>query len=95
MRIVIDAESCQGHGRCWDSAPELVDCDEAGRGVVRGDGVVPAELEAKAKAAFRACPERAVTLPALAEAKKATRSPAAECVPLIMRSRARTLAPGG
>ena len=63
MRIAIDAESCQGHGRCWESAPELVDYDEAGRGVVRGDGVVPAALETEAKAAFHACPERAVTLP--------------------------------
>jgi ferredoxin len=62
LRIVIDAESCQGHGRCWDSAPELVDDDDAGHGVVRGDGTVPAELEEKARTVFHACPEQAVTL---------------------------------
>ena len=63
MRIAIDAERCQGHGRCWESAPELVECDEVGRGVVRGDGTVPAKFEDGARTALRACPERAVTLP--------------------------------
>jgi ferredoxin len=62
MKIAIDAERCQGHGRCWESAPELVEDDEAGYGVVRGDGTVPAEFEDKARTAFRACPEGAVTL---------------------------------
>jgi ferredoxin len=62
MRIAIDAERCQGHGRCWESAPELVDYDEAGHGIVRGDGTVTADFEDKARTALRACPERAVTL---------------------------------
>jgi len=62
MRISIDPDLCQGHGRCWENAPELVEDDEAGRGVVRGDGVVPPELEEKARQAASACPERAVIL---------------------------------
>jgi len=62
MKLVIDHELCQGHGRCWDNAPELVEDDEAGRGVVRGDGRVPDALEGKAREAASACPERAVRL---------------------------------
>ncbi len=60
MRIRIDTERCEGHGRCWENAPDLVYDDEAGRGVVRGDGTVAPEFEAQAIAARNACPERAV-----------------------------------
>jgi len=62
MRISIDAQRCEGHGRCWDNAPGLVDDDDAGRGVVKGDGVVPPELEDQARSAAKACPEQAVVL---------------------------------
>jgi ferredoxin len=62
MRISIDPERCEGHGRCWENAPRLVEDDEAGRGLVRGDGIVTPELEEQARAAVRACPERAVVL---------------------------------
>ena len=60
MRIAIAPGRRQGHGRCPESAPELVDCDDADRGVIRGHGTVPARLEGKAKTAFNLCPERAV-----------------------------------
>jgi ferredoxin len=63
MRIRIDAILCQGHGRCWETAPDLVDDDEEGRGVVRHpDGDVPTGFEAQAQSAANACPERAVVL---------------------------------
>lgn len=62
MRISIDAARCEGHGRCWDTAPELVGDDEAGRGVIKGDGTVPAGLEEQASTAVRACPEQAIVL---------------------------------
>lgn len=62
MRIRIDPLTCEGHGRCWETAPALVEDDEDGRGVVRGEGVVPLELEGEARAAVNACPERAVIL---------------------------------
>lgn len=61
MRIAIDPGRCQGHGRCWDLVPALVEADDLGRGVVRGDGTVPAGLADRALAAEGACPERAVT----------------------------------
>lgn len=60
VRIAIDPVRCQGHGRCWETAPELVEDDEDGRGVVRGDGVVAPGREDQARAALNACPERAV-----------------------------------
>lgn len=61
MRISIDAELCQGHGRCYEIAPELVEDDDRSRGfVIRPE--VPAELAEKARAAVNACPERAVSL---------------------------------
>lgn len=61
MRISIDAELCQGHGRCYEIAPELVEDDDRSRGfVIQPD--VPAELVEKARAAVNACPERAVSI---------------------------------
>ena len=62
MRIVIDAERCAGHGRCYDLAPELCTDDEAGHGVVRGDGEVAPDQLAAAERVVRACPERAISL---------------------------------
>ena len=40
MRVTIDHERCQGHGRCFSIAPDLFDSDELGNGVVIGDGAV-------------------------------------------------------
>ena len=63
MKLRIDSELCEGHGRCWDLLPELVDADDHGHGVVISpEGDVPTELIAKAQETVRACPERAVTL---------------------------------
>lgn len=63
MRIRIDPERCQGHGRCWETAPDLIEDDERGRGVVRDpDADVPPEFEAQARQAANVCPERAVVL---------------------------------
>ena len=63
MRIRIDPDRCEGHGRCWETAPDLVDDDDRGRGVVRNpDAVVPPALEAQARHAANVCPEHAVIL---------------------------------
>jgi ferredoxin len=59
MRVTIDQGRCQGHGRCYELAPEVFTDDESGYGsVVSPD--VPAPLEAQAQAAVNACPERAI-----------------------------------
>ena len=62
MRVVIDGEKCTGHGRCYALVPELFVDDDAGYGVVRGDGTVADEQLVSARRAIDACPERAITL---------------------------------
>ncbi len=61
MRISIDAQRCQGHGRCYELAPGLITDDERSRGCVTTPEV-RAELEDEARAAANACPERAVVI---------------------------------
>jgi len=60
--LVVDLEKCQGHNRCYEIAPELVDVDDLGRPLLKGDGIVPAGLEDKARLAVRNCPEYALRL---------------------------------
>ena len=62
LRVRIETERCQGHNRCCAVAPELFEADELGNGKVKGDGIVPAALEAKARLAMKNCPEHAVRL---------------------------------
>jgi len=62
MRVTIDADRCQGHGRCYDLAPQIFHDDEEGYGQVTGDGTVPADLEPLAKRAAANCPERAISV---------------------------------
>jgi ferredoxin len=60
MKVQIGPERCQGHGRCYDLAPELFGADEEGYGQVLGDGLVPADHERAARLAAANCPERAI-----------------------------------
>ena len=62
MKVQINSERCQGHGRCYDLAPGLFGEDEEGFGQVLGDGVVPPGLEGEARLAVANCPERAVEI---------------------------------
>jgi len=62
MRVTIDAERCEGHGRCYAIAPELFEPDDIGQGLVIGDGSVAPDDEAKVRLAVDNCPERAITL---------------------------------
>jgi ferredoxin len=62
MRIRIDPDRCQGHGRCFTIAPELVASDELGNGVVLDTGVVAPALEHKAQLIVANCPEGAVSI---------------------------------
>lgn len=62
MRIHLDRETCQGHGRCYALAPELFDSDDEGYAVLlAGDGQVPAGAEEAARLAVDNCPEYAIT----------------------------------
>jgi ferredoxin len=63
VRISVDGDRCEGHGRCYDLAAELFQPDDEGHAVlVDPDGVVPSEYEAQAVAAVRNCPEQALVL---------------------------------
>lgn len=62
MKVQISSERCQGHGRCYDLAPDLFTEDEEGYGTVVGDGTVPPALEDQARLAVANCPERAIDL---------------------------------
>ena len=62
MRVHVDSERCQGHGRCYATAPELFVPDDLGNGREVGDGTVPTDLEGRARLAVANCPERAITI---------------------------------
>jgi 4'-phosphopantetheinyl transferase len=62
VRVHVDEERCEGHGRCYSLAPELFAPDEIGNGHEVGDGTVPPELEHQARLAVANCPERAIAL---------------------------------
>jgi ferredoxin len=62
MRVHVDQDVCQGHGRCYAVAPEVFDADDIGNGVERGDGTVPPEHEAAARLAVANCPEDAIRI---------------------------------
>ena len=58
MRIVVDRSLCDLHGQCVFTAPELFEFDDDGELAYKED--VPAELEAKARAAASVCPAAAI-----------------------------------
>jgi len=60
VKVQIDPERCQGHGRCYDLAPGLFGDDEEGYGQVLGDGTVSPDQEREARLAVVNCPEHAI-----------------------------------
>lgn len=62
MKVRVDAEKCQGHNRCIVLAADLFDVDDLGYAHEKNDGVVPPELEEKARRAVDNCPEVAITI---------------------------------
>lgn len=62
MKVQIDAERCQGHGRCYDLDPGTFGNDAEGYGTVLGEGLVPPERDRAARRAAVSCPELAITL---------------------------------
>ena len=61
MKVHIDRELCQGHGRCYALAPEVYDCDDDGYGIERFTDV-PKQLEDNARRGANNCPEDAITI---------------------------------
>ena len=62
MRLILDSDKCQGHGRCYGLAPALFDTDDEGYAVLKVTDEVPAELEDDARIAADNCPEYAITV---------------------------------
>ncbi len=61
MRVRIDPEACQGHGRCYSLAPELFGADDDGFGTVLVDPIQPSG-EGRARLAAANCPEQAISM---------------------------------
>ena len=62
MKVQINPELCQGHGRCCDLAPGVFSDDDEGYGKVLVDGTMPPGKEHGARLAAANCPERAIEL---------------------------------
>jgi ferredoxin len=62
MKIHVDQDRCEGHGRCYALAPALIQPDDIGNGLEIGDGAVPPDQEKNARLAVANCPERAVII---------------------------------
>ena len=63
MKVQLSAQKCQGHGRCYDLAPDLFGEDEEGYAVLTdltADRDVPEDREGDARLAAANCPESAV-----------------------------------
>jgi ferredoxin len=61
MRIRLDSDACQGHGRCYSLAPDIFDADDFGHCVLL-TAHVPTEREHDARSAVENCPEQALFL---------------------------------
>jgi ferredoxin len=69
MRVKVDYDLCEANAVCMDVAPELfkVDDDDSFHHVSGGakddvSGVIPKNLEAKAREAVRLCPRQALSI---------------------------------
>ena len=61
MRIALDPDRCQGHGRCYTLAPDLFDSDDLGHCVLLVEEVPAGSVEA-ARTGVDNCPEQALSL---------------------------------
>jgi ferredoxin len=62
MKVHVDEEKCEGHGRCYALAPLVFEPDDLGNGQVIGDGTVVPGEEDHARLAVANCPELAITI---------------------------------
>ena len=62
MKVHIDEERCEGHGRCYTLGASVFEPDDLGNGQVVGDGTVAAGEEERARLTVANCPELAITI---------------------------------
>jgi len=61
VKILLDADACTGHGRCYALAPAVFGADDLGHCVLLA-AEPSAEHEAAARTAVATCPEGALTI---------------------------------
>ncbi len=59
MKVVVDADMCEGHAKCEMTAPEVFKLGPDDVSIVLMDEV-PEELRAKVDRAIRLCPRQAI-----------------------------------
>ena len=62
MKIIYNQWACQGHGRCFEPAPELFNLDNEGLAFPLIVGEIASELEEKARLVAQRCPEFAIEI---------------------------------
>lgn len=60
MKVQVNQEMCEGHGKCQASAPEVFELRDDDVSYVLVDDV-PEELEPKVERAIRLCPRQAIS----------------------------------
>jgi ferredoxin len=62
LKLILDGERCQGHGRCYTVAPQLFGYDDNGQAVLLvADDLTDEQLE-RAHLAANNCPEYAIEI---------------------------------
>ena len=62
MRIVLNNERCQGHGRCYTLAEDLFGYDDDGYATVLVEGELTEDQIPRAQLAAANCPEYAIAV---------------------------------
>jgi ferredoxin len=62
MRVHLDLNLCEGHGRCYVLSPTVFAADEEGNGEVLQSELDSQDLISAAELAAKNCPEGAITL---------------------------------
>lgn len=62
MKVAVDNDMCQGHGRCNAVAPDVFKLDDSGYIDFTGELEVEPEFEEQARHGVASCPENALKL---------------------------------
>jgi ferredoxin len=62
VKLVIDSSVCQGHGRCYRLAPDVLGYDDEGYVTPQGEVAFPSDQAALAEEIVGTCPEGAISL---------------------------------
>lgn len=63
MKLHVDGSQCEGHGRCYTLAPDLLTCDDEGYVTIRDEAMAwPDDKLGLAEEIVGSCPEGAISL---------------------------------